>query len=65
MLLVWIPVSEARQPNIIFVLADDPGWVELGYGNTFNETPHLDRLAKEGMRFTMPMWRSVRPIARR
>ena len=53
MLLVWIPVSEARQPNIIFVLADDLGWAELGcYGNTFNETPHLDRLAKEGMRFT-------------
>jgi len=43
----------ARRPNIIFVLADDLGWAELGcYGNTFNETPHLDRLAKEGMRFT-------------
>ena len=42
-----------RKPNIIFVLADDLGWAELGcYGNTFNETPHLDKLAKQGLRFT-------------
>ena len=42
-----------RRPNIIFILADDLGWAELGcYGNTFNETPNLDRLAKQGMRFT-------------
>ena len=46
--------SEAsRKPNIIFILADDLGWSELGcYGNGFNETPNLDQLAKEGMRFT-------------
>ena len=43
----------ARQPNIVFVLADDLGWAELGcYGNTFNETPHLDKLAMGGLRFT-------------
>ena len=43
----------ADRPNIVFVLADDLGWSELGcYGNEFNETPHLDRLASEGMRFT-------------
>jgi arylsulfatase A len=42
-----------RKPNIIFILADDLGWAELGcYGNTFNETPNLDKLAKHGMRFT-------------
>ncbi|UCC96448.1 MAG: sulfatase [Phycisphaerales bacterium] len=42
-----------RKPNIVFILADDLGWAELGCcGNTFNETPHLDRLAKQGMRFT-------------
>ncbi len=42
-----------RRPNIIFILADDLGWAELGcYGNDFNETPNLDRLAKDGMRFT-------------
>ncbi|HXH99960.1 MAG TPA: sulfatase [Sphingobacteriaceae bacterium] len=42
-----------KKPNIIYILADDLGYTELGcYGNTFNETPHLDRLASEGIRFT-------------
>ncbi len=42
-----------KKPNIVFILADDLGWAELGcYGNTFNETPNLDRLANQGMRFT-------------
>jgi arylsulfatase A-like enzyme len=42
-----------KKPNIIFILADDLGWAELGcYGNRFNETPNLDRLAAKGMRFT-------------
>ncbi len=46
-------VAGTRPPNIVFIMADDLGWRELGcYGNTFNETPHLDRLAKEGLRFT-------------
>jgi arylsulfatase A len=47
----WRP-PDAR-PNIVLVLADDLGWAELGsYGNRFNETPALDRLAREGVRFT-------------
>jgi arylsulfatase A-like enzyme len=42
-----------RRPNFIFVLADDLGYSELGcFGNTFNETPNLDRLADQGVRFT-------------
>jgi len=42
-----------NRPNIIVILADDLGWAELGcYGNTFNETPNIDRLAKRGMKFT-------------
>ncbi|AKQ47671.1 sulfatase [Rufibacter radiotolerans] len=46
-------VPQARQPNVIFILADDLGYSELGaYGNTFNETPNLDKLAAEGVRFT-------------
>jgi arylsulfatase A len=40
-------------PNLILILADDLGYADLGcYGNTFNETPNIDRLAREGMRFT-------------
>ncbi|RDC64512.1 sulfatase [Adhaeribacter pallidiroseus] len=43
----------AKQPNIILILADDLGYGELGcYGNTFNQTPNLDKLAAGGMRFT-------------
>ena len=51
---ILVPFSIAeRKPNIVFVLADDLGWAELGcYGNKFNETPNLDRMAHEGMRFT-------------
>jgi len=41
-----------RQPNIVFFLVDDLGWSDVGcYGSTFHETPNIDRLAKEGMRF--------------
>ncbi|MBN1421078.1 MAG: sulfatase [Planctomycetes bacterium] len=43
----------AAGPNIVLVLADDLGWTDLGcYGADLHETPHLDRLAKEGVRFT-------------
>ena len=42
-----------NQPNIIFVLIDDMGWRDLScYGSSFYETPHIDRLAGESMRFT-------------
>lgn len=45
--------ADETPPNIIFVLADDLGWSELGcYGNDFHETPHLDQLASDGVRFT-------------
>ena len=41
------------KPNIIFILADDLGYGELGcYGQTRIKTPHIDALATEGMRFT-------------
>jgi arylsulfatase A len=43
----------AQRPNILFILADDLGWADLAsYGSDLHETPHLDRLAGEGMRFT-------------
>jgi arylsulfatase A-like enzyme len=44
---------ETPRSNFVFILADDLGWADIGcYGSTFHETPHLDRLAAEGMRFT-------------
>ena len=42
-----------RRPNIVFILADDLGYGDLGcYGQQKIKTPHIDRLAAEGMRFT-------------
>lgn len=39
--------------NVVFILADDLGWTDLGcYGNKFNETPNIDKLATSGIRFT-------------
>jgi len=46
-------VSAAGKPNIVVILADDLGYGDLGcYGATRLKTPHLDRLAREGLRFT-------------
>jgi arylsulfatase A-like enzyme len=43
----------ARKPNIIFILADDLGWKDVGYmGCEFFETPHIDRLCEQGMKFS-------------
>lgn len=45
--------TKARQPNIIFLLADDLGYGDLGcYGQQKIETPHIDQLASQGTRFT-------------
>ena len=51
--LATIAFPQATKPNIILILADDLGSADLGcYGNKFNETPHIDRLAREGLRLT-------------
>lgn len=43
----------SRPPNIVLVLVDDLGWADLScYGSRYHETPHVDRLAAQGMRFT-------------
>jgi len=45
--------GKKRKPNIIFILADDMGWVDSTvYGSKFYETPNIERLAKMGMRFS-------------
>lgn len=45
--------ADTRRPNIIFILADDLGYGDLGcYGQKHIQTPHLDRLAEQGLRFT-------------
>lgn len=45
--------KDAARPNIILFLVDDLGWPDLAcFGSTFYETPNIDRLAGEGVRFT-------------
>jgi len=45
--------AQSDRPNVVFVLADDLGWAELGcYGQEIIRTPTLDQLAADGMRFT-------------
>ncbi len=45
--------AESRPPNVVLFFVDDLGWRDVGcYGSTFYETPTVDRLARDGMRFT-------------
>ena len=47
--------SNAQNPNtnVVFILVDDLGWMDIGAnGSNFYETPNIDQLAKEGIRFT-------------
>ena len=45
--------QNTKQPNVILIVADDLGWADLGcYGSTFYETPNLDKLAANGVRFS-------------
>ncbi|MFK7844706.1 MAG: sulfatase [Rhodothermales bacterium] len=47
-----IPTSEPQQPNILFIFTDDHSASAISaYGSVINETPNIDRLAAEGMRF--------------
>jgi len=55
--LLLAPLAELHaaesKPNIVLILADDLGWSDLGcYGADLHETPHLDLLAQQGVRFT-------------
>jgi len=51
--LLALTPAVARPPNLIWIMADDLGYGELGtYGQTVIRTPQLDRMAREGLRFT-------------
>src|SRR6476659_8834475 len=48
-----VQAAAPRPPNIIFILADDLGYTDVAcYGSKYYETPNIDRLAKQGVRFT-------------
>ena len=49
-----------RPPNVVFIYADDLGYGDLGCYGGSNETPNLDRMAREGMRFTQAL--SANPV---
>jgi arylsulfatase A-like enzyme len=45
--------ADAKRPNVVFILADDLGWTDLGcQGSRYYKTPNIDRLAAGGLRFT-------------
>jgi len=45
--------AASAKPNIIFILADDLGYTDVAcYGSKYYETPSIDRLARQGLRFT-------------
>ena len=53
--LPWFgSMAEARQPNVIVILADDLGYADLGCQSAVDDirTPHIDTLAANGIRFT-------------
>ena len=55
LLLVLLPAARGSEspPNVIFIMADDMGYGDAGcYGQKNIKTPVIDRMAKEGMRFT-------------
>ena len=53
LMVLCASASADERPNIVLILADDLGWSDLGcYGADLIETPHLDRLAAESVRFT-------------
>ncbi len=53
LLLFAVPAAAESRPNVLFILVDDLGWSDVSYnGNRVYETPHVDRLARQGMVLT-------------
>ena len=46
------PVALSKQPNILLVMADDMGWTDIGSFGSEIDTPNLDALASQGVKFT-------------
>ena len=54
LLAIGVSVAQAEKPNIVFIIADDLGWMDVGYNGTeFYETPNIDALRESGMEFSM------------
>jgi arylsulfatase len=51
-LLGMTPAVSGKQPNILLVMADDMGWTDIGSFGSEIETPNLDALAQQGVKFT-------------
>lgn len=53
-ILVSCKEADRPRPNFVFILVDDLGWADIGsnWPETFYETPHIDKLAQNGVRFT-------------
>lgn len=52
-LCVTLLTAQDRPPNVVLMLVDDMGWTDIGCGGSkYYETPNIDQLAKDGMRFT-------------
>src|SRR2546425_4998624 len=52
-LLGAVPARAAERLNVVVILADDLGWADLGcYGSKYHKTPHLDKMAVDGAKFT-------------
>ncbi|MFC1499358.1 sulfatase [Verrucomicrobiota bacterium] len=50
---IQVLAAQPKKPNFLFLLVDDLGWADVGcFGSKFYETPNIDKLASEGMRFT-------------
>src|SRR4051812_20263296 len=53
MAVFCLSTKAANKPNIVFILADDLGYTDVAcYGSKYYETPNIDKLAKDGLKFT-------------
>lgn len=65
-LLISPLLSKEKKPNVLFFLIDDLGWMDLSYaGSTFYETPNIDKLAGDGVRFNRANMAAPRCVSSR